>query len=145
MAHPENKDRTITITRVLNAPIALVWEALTEPKHLVHWYHADEGWTTPFAELDMKKGGKLRIGFGSPDGKNDFVLTGTFTEVTPPKSMIYTMDDGRPVTTTLTAQGPKQTKLEVTFALETTYSEEQQRHGWTQMYVHLEQYLATLA
>ena len=143
--HPENKDRTVTITRVLKAPIALVWEAMTEPKHLVHWYHADEDWTTPFAEMDMKVGGKIRIGFGSPDGKNDFVFTGTFTEVTPPKFMAYAIDDGRAVTTRLTELGPKQTKLEVTFALETTFSEEQQRDGWTKMYVHLDQYLATLA
>lgn len=145
MAHPENKDKTVTITRVLNAPIALVWEALTEPKHLVHWYHADDDWTTPFAEVELKKGGKLRIGFGSPDGKNDFVFGGTFTEVTPPTLMAFVMDDGRPTTTRLTEQGPSQTKLEVTFGLETTFSEEQQRHGWTQMYVHLEQYLATLS
>ncbi len=145
MAHPENKDRTVTITRVLNAPIALVWEAMTEPKHLVHWYHADENWTTPFAEMDMKKGGKFRIGFASPDGKNDFVFSGIFTEVTPPKRMAYTMDDDRPASVTLTEQGPKQTKLEVEFGLETTFSEDLQREGWTLIYVHLEQYLATLA
>jgi uncharacterized protein YndB with AHSA1/START domain len=142
--HPENKGKTCVITRVLKAPIALVWEAMTEPRHLVHWYHADEGWTTPFAEMDLTAGGKIRIGFGSPDGKNDFVLSGTFTEVTPPRSMTFTMDDDRPVTTKLTALGPNETKLEVEFALETTYSEEQQREGWTLMYVHLEQYLATL-
>jgi hypothetical protein len=47
--------------------------------------------------------------------------------------------------TKLTEQGPNQTKLEVEFALETTYSEEQQRHGWTLMYVNLDTYLATLA
>jgi uncharacterized protein YndB with AHSA1/START domain len=142
--HPENKDRTVVITRILKAPIALVWEAMTEPKHLVHWFHADEGWTTPFAEMDLKKGGKIRIGFGSPDGKNDFVLSGTFTEVTPPTYMAYNLDDGRPVMTRLTAQGAKETKLVVEFALETTFSEEQQREGWTLMYVHLEQHLATL-
>jgi uncharacterized protein YndB with AHSA1/START domain len=142
--HPENKDRTVVITRILKAPIALVWEAMTEPKHLVHWFHADEGWTTPFAEMDLKKGGKIRIGFGSPDGKNDFVLSGTFTEVTPPTYMAYDLDDGRPVMTRLTAQGAKETKLVVEFALETTFSEEQQREGWTLMYVHLEQHLATL-
>jgi uncharacterized protein YndB with AHSA1/START domain len=143
--HPENKDKTVVITRILKAPIALVWEAMTEPKHLVHWFHADEGWTTPFAELDLKKGGTLRIGFGSPDGKNDFVLSGVFTEVTPPRSFAYNLDDGRPVRTKLTEQGPNQTKLEVEFALETTYSAEQQRHGWTLMYVNLDTYLATLA
>jgi uncharacterized protein YndB with AHSA1/START domain len=144
VAHPENKGRTVTITRVLDAPIALVWEAITEPKHLVNWYHADEGWTTPFAEIELKKGGAVRIGFGSPDGKNDFVLTGTVTEVTPPNVMAYAIVDGRPVTTKLTEQGPRRTMIEVTFELETTFSEEQQRHGWTQIYVHLEQYVATL-
>jgi uncharacterized protein YndB with AHSA1/START domain len=94
--------------------------------------------------MDLKKGGKIRIGFGSPDGKNDFVLSGTFTEVTPPTYLAYNLDDGRPVMTRLTAQGAKETKLVVEFALETTFSEEQQREGWTLMYVHLEQHLATL-
>jgi uncharacterized protein YndB with AHSA1/START domain len=142
--HPENKDKTCLITRTLNAPVALVWEAMTEPKHLVHWYHADESWTTPFAEMDLSVGGKIRIGFGSPDGKNDFVFSGTFTEVNAPKRMVYTIDDGRPVTVTLTELAPNRTRLEVEFALETTYSEEQQREGWTLMYVHLEEYLAKL-
>jgi uncharacterized protein YndB with AHSA1/START domain len=142
--HPENKDKTVVIDRVVKAPIALVWEAMTEPRHLVHWFHADAGWTTPFAELEPRKGGKLRIGFGSPDGKNDFVLSGTITEAEAPRRMAYTMDDGRPVTVVLTEQGPKQTRLVVEFALETTFSAEQQREGWTLMYIHLDEYLATL-
>ena len=34
--------QTITITRTLNAPRKLVFEAWLDAKHLLHWYYASE-------------------------------------------------------------------------------------------------------
>jgi uncharacterized protein YndB with AHSA1/START domain len=31
-------DREIVISRVFDAPRELVWEAWTDPKHVVHWW-----------------------------------------------------------------------------------------------------------
>ncbi len=143
--HPENKDKTVTIARVLNAPRALVWETLIDPEHLVHWYHASDDWTTPYARTDPKKGGKFDIGFAGPDGKLAFAFEGTYTEFTPPSRLAYVIADGRPVTITLTEEGKNSTRLELTLTLETEYSAEQQTEGWTAMVVNLGKYLSTIA
>jgi uncharacterized protein YndB with AHSA1/START domain len=137
-AHQQGK--IITITRIIAAPRAKVFQAWIEPRHIVHWYHATEGWSTPFAESDPRKGGALRIGFQSPDRKNDFVLEGKYDEVEAPRSLAFTMADGRPVRVTLTERDGK-TQLALDLTLETTYSEEQQRQGWSAMVDNLARYL----
>ena len=47
-------DATITLTRLFDAPRALVFECWLKPEHLVHWYSAGDGWTTPYAESDWR-------------------------------------------------------------------------------------------
>ena len=136
--------KTIVIERTIDAPRELVFEAWTDPKHLVHWFHADEDWTTPYANVDVRPSGKFSIGFKSPDGKSDFDFAGHYDEVHPPESLVFTIGDGRPVVLMLTAIDKKRTHLRLEFAMEPTHSEEQQRHGWTLMVVHLGEYLATV-
>lgn len=77
---PDQKGRTARVSRVIDAPRALVFEAMTKPVHLVHWHHAGDGWTTPFAEADVRPGGAMRVGYASPDGKESFVLEGTYRD-----------------------------------------------------------------
>jgi uncharacterized protein YndB with AHSA1/START domain len=108
----------------------------------VHWFYASEGWTTPFAETDVRPGGAFRIGFASPDGADDFVFEGVYNEILEPERLVFTLGDGRPVTVTFADQNGK-TRLDLRLTLETTYSEEQQREGWTAMLEHLAEYLAT--
>ncbi len=47
----------IQITRVFDAPRALVWEALTMPEHLRRWMLGPEGWEMAVCELDLRPGG----------------------------------------------------------------------------------------
>lgn len=137
--------RTITITRLFDAPPSLVFECWTKPEHLLHWYSAGDGWTTPHARTESRKGGRFNIGFAGPDGKTGFDFTGTYDEVTPPSSgkngrIAFTIDDGRPVTVEFADQGGK-TFLTLVLTLENTHSEEQQRHGWGAMLTNLNTYL----
>ena len=59
--------------------------------------------------------------------------------------LAYVIGDGRPVTITLTEAGANKTNLEVILTLESQNSEEQQREGWTAMFVNLGKYLAKAA
>jgi uncharacterized protein YndB with AHSA1/START domain len=136
--------KTIVIERDFDAPRQLVFEAWTDPKHIVHWFHASRDWTTPHAKTDLRPGGAFSIGFASPDGKNDFDFAGTYNEINPPESLVFTLGDGRPVVLTLTEIGKRKTHLRLEFAMETTNSEAKQREGWTAMVVHLGEYLATV-
>src|SRR6476659_2119193 len=49
-------DKELTITRVLNAPIELVWEVWTNPDHIKNWW-GPNGFTNTIFEMDVKPGG----------------------------------------------------------------------------------------
>jgi uncharacterized protein YndB with AHSA1/START domain len=135
--------RTILITREFEAPRELVFQCFTDPKHLVHWSHAGDGWTTPYAETDPRPGGRFRIGYQSADASEKFDFEGTYDEVNPPSRLAYTIDDGRPVTVDFTDLGGR-TRVDLVLTLEDINSEELQRQGWTEHLVNLEAYLRTL-
>src|SRR5512145_1644441 len=61
-------DREIVITRVINAPRTLVFDAWTNPVHLPHWMLGPEGWTMPICEVDLRPGGIWHFVWRRADG-----------------------------------------------------------------------------
>jgi uncharacterized protein YndB with AHSA1/START domain len=59
-------DREIIITRTFDAPRELVWEAMTNPEHVVHWW-GPNGFTNTLEKMDFRVGGEWNHG---PDGTN---------------------------------------------------------------------------
>jgi uncharacterized protein YndB with AHSA1/START domain len=107
-------DREIVITRVLDAPRSLVWEACTDPEHVPHWY-GPRGWTLPVCEVDLRPGGSWRYVMRGPDG-SDMGMSGVFREITPSEQLVTTesFDDypGESINTmTLTEQDGKTTMV----------------------------------
>jgi uncharacterized protein YndB with AHSA1/START domain len=76
------------ITRVLPAPRALVWRALTEPDELAKWW-GPHGFTTPSLELEVRVGSRYRFTMLPPEG-DAFHLAGEFRDVDPPARLAYT-------------------------------------------------------
>ena len=134
---------TITITRLLDAPRPLVWTAHNDPKHIIHWCSAGDGWTTPFAEVDLRPGGVFRIGFGSPDGKNDFVYEGVYGDVVEPERVVQILGDNRKVVTTFIEVDGK-TEVTIVLDVESESSAELQRHGWSAILANFARHVATL-
>ena len=59
-APPENTaDREIVVTREFTATRELVWEAMTNPKHVVNWW-GPRGFSTTIKEMDFRVGGRAR-------------------------------------------------------------------------------------
>ena len=84
--------RTVTITRVLDAPRALVWQAWTDPKHLREWW-GPQVFTNPVCEVDARVGGRIRIVMRGPKETafdQDFPMSGTFHEVVEAKRLVFT-------------------------------------------------------
>ena len=52
----------ITVSVSIQAPIEKVWEHWNEPKYITQWYNASDDWHAPFAENDLKVGGKFKTG-----------------------------------------------------------------------------------
>lgn len=69
-------DRELRISRVLNAPVELVWEVWTDPQHLKHWWGPD-GFTNTITKMEMRKGGQWNLVMHGPDGtdyKNETII-----------------------------------------------------------------------
>ncbi len=133
--------RTLTLTRVFDAPRDLVWRAYTDPAHIVKWMFSND-WESPFAETDLRAGGKFRIGMRPADHSEEgFTFDGTYRDVVRPERIVQVIGDGRVMKTTFDDLGGK-TKL--TLSVEMSESEEQEREGWTQILEHFAQHLATV-
>ena len=46
----------LTITRIINAPRERVFAAWTDPDHLHRWWGAQDGYTAPIVEVDLRPG-----------------------------------------------------------------------------------------
>jgi uncharacterized protein YndB with AHSA1/START domain len=87
-AAPSSTAREIVITRVIDAPRALVFRAWTDAAHLAHWW-GPEGFTNPVCEADARVGGAWRIVMRSPDGTN-YPCGGVYREVVEPERLVFT-------------------------------------------------------
>jgi uncharacterized protein YndB with AHSA1/START domain len=81
-------EASVTLTRVFDAPRALVWKAWTDPTMMAQWF-GPRGFTNPVCELDVRVGGSLRIVMRGPDG-NDYPMKGVFREVLKPERLVFT-------------------------------------------------------
>ena len=132
-------DRTLTLTRVFEAPRDLVWTALTDPSHITKWMFAND-WESPYAKVDARPGGSFSIGMRPADhSEKGFDLGGTYREVTKPERIVMELGDGRLMTMAL-ADVLGGTQL--TLSIEMAMSEEQERAGYTQILDHLAAHLA---
>ena len=81
-------DKEVLITRTLHAPRKLVFEAMTEPRHLKQWL-GPRVMTIRVAESDLREGGAWRFVHRAPDGV-DHAFSGTIREFRPPERVVRT-------------------------------------------------------
>jgi len=66
-------DQEIRMTRLFNAPIHLVFEAMTKPEHVKQWWgRLGEGYSVPVCEIDFRIGGAWRFVNRHPKGEAAF-------------------------------------------------------------------------
>lgn len=120
---------TITVEATVNAPIEKIWESWTKPEHITQWCNASDDWHAPYADNDLRTGGKFKTTMAAKDGSFSFDFGGTYTDVKENRLMAYTMDDGRKVSVTFeTSNGV--THITETFEPETINPMEMQQGGW---------------
>ena len=79
-------NREMNITRVINAPRELVFEAFTKPEHIKEWW-GPRGFTNTINKMEFKNGGEWDLVMHGPDGK-DFPNTHYFTEIIPNEKIV---------------------------------------------------------
>jgi len=82
----ENVDREIVITRTVNAPRELVWEAMTNAHHVIHWW-GPHGFSTTVKEMDFRVDGVWKLVMHGPDGAN-YPNEHIFKEIVKPERIV---------------------------------------------------------
>jgi len=83
----QNAGRVMRLSRELEAPPALVWQALTDPAHIGAWWGPD-GFTTTTKSIEVRPGGAWIYTMHGPDGR-DYPNVMTFREVVPCERLTY--------------------------------------------------------
>ncbi len=126
----------ITVETIIEADINKVWEHWNNTDSITGWAFASADWKCPYAENDLRAGGKFLTRMAAKDGSESFDFTGTYTEVVEPTTIKYLMDkaDGdathRDCTVTFSDLGDGTTKVTEEFYPETVNSVELQKAGW---------------
>jgi len=81
------KDRELLITRTLNAPAELVWEAFTNPEHVTNWW-GPNGFTNTIYTMDLRPGGLWELVMHGPDG-TDYKNKSIYKEIVVNKRIVF--------------------------------------------------------
>lgn len=100
MANENNTaDRELRISRLLQAPIELVWEVWTDPAHIQNWWGPD-GFTNTIHTMALEAGGEWNLTMHGPDGK-DYRNKSIFKEIVPMQKIVYEHVTGPSFTATI--------------------------------------------
>jgi uncharacterized protein YndB with AHSA1/START domain len=125
----KSNNLSVTVETTVQIPVERVWKYWTEPKHITKWNHASDDWHTPFAENDLRVGGKFLSRMEARDGSFGFDFSGVYDEVRLNEGISYTIDDGRKVNITFISQ-ENETKIIEAFDAENMNPIEMQEKGW---------------
>jgi len=133
----------ITVRSNINASLDKVWECWTSPEHITKWNNASDDWHTPYAENDLRTGGKFKSTMAAKDGSMSFDFEGEYTLVNQNKDIQYVMADGRKVEVSF-EETPNGVELIESFDPETINPEEMQRGGWQAILDNFKKYTESL-
>jgi uncharacterized protein YndB with AHSA1/START domain len=80
--------RGLLITRVFDAPRALVFQAWTKPEHLAHWWGQPKGAAMPYCKVDLRIGGTLHYRVQLPEGEIIWGK-GIYQEIVEPERLVF--------------------------------------------------------
>ena len=86
-------DREIVISRVIDAPREVVFEAFTRVRHLSRWW-GPQGFTTTTRSFEFRVGGVWDFVMHGPDG-TDYQEWITYTEIAPPERIALRHGESR--------------------------------------------------
>ncbi len=149
MTHTEPTLRELTYTRTWEAPRELVFECMTTPEHLTHFW-GPVGVSTPLdnIKVELRPGGVFEtIMVNDADGA-EYPMRGVFVEVVPPEKLSWTEADVEGgMTTSITFNDLGDGRCE-TIAVQTKVPEQfatpEARAGMESSFDKMAAYLATL-
>ena len=87
-------ERELVVTRTINAPPRIVFEAWTKAELFQRWWVPKSlGLTLLSCELDVRVGGGYRLVFRHPAAPEPMAFHGRYLEVVPPSRLVWTNEE----------------------------------------------------
>jgi uncharacterized protein YndB with AHSA1/START domain len=87
-------ERELVVTRTINGPARIVFEAWTKPELFKRWWvPKSSGLSLLSCEMDVRVGGGYRLVFRT-DASKSMAFFGKYLEVTPHSRLVWTNDEG---------------------------------------------------
>ena len=110
-------NRELKITRTFKAPIELMWEVWTDPKHIALWWGPD-GFTNTINKMNVQEGGEWELTMHGPDGTN-YPNRSIYKEIIPLKKIVFQHFNPNFTTTVLFEAKGEETFMDWTMEFET--------------------------
>ena len=113
----------LVVTRIIDAPLEMVWKAWTQPEHVMRWW-GPKDYTSPTCKLDLRVGGKFLFCMRAPkeQGGQDSYTAGVYEKIVPMELLEFTQSlsdkDGNkldPVKAGMPPDFPKEMHMKVVF------------------------------
>ena len=121
-ANSDTANRELRITRMLNAPIDLVWEVWTNPEHIANWW-GPNGFTNTIHKMDLQEGGEWKLTMHGPDGTN-YPNRSIFKEIITLKKIVYEHFNPHFIATLLFESKGEETLIDWSMLFDTAYMRE---------------------
>ena len=140
-------DRAVRIERTFDAPAERVFEAWTSEEVMRRWWHAEVGWETGAAEVDLRVGGAVRVVMRDPETEAEYGGGGLYTEIERPTRLAFTWTWDNDTRETLIEIDFEETDgvTTVRFVHSGLWDEEAVRgheDGWSKVFANLARFLA---
>ena len=142
----------LVVSRLIDAPRALVFKAWTQQEHAARWW-GPQGFTTVSCRLDASLGGSYRHAMRGPDGAV-YTRCGVYREVAEPERLVFTyawedasgnLGHEMLVTVTFEAQGERTLLTLRQTGFESVPARDSHRSGWTSCLERFAEYMTTTA
>lgn len=136
----------LQLRRIIPAARPRVFRAWTNAAQLKKWFAVADGFTTPIADVDLRIGGRYRLGMQPPGNEPVLIVGGVYREIISPEKLVFTWrwesaDEDEPetlVTVNFLEQGYV-TEVVLQHELFTSAAlRDKHREGWAGCMDHLE-------
>jgi uncharacterized protein YndB with AHSA1/START domain len=137
----------LVITRVFNAPRELVFQCMTEPEHLTHFW-GPVGVSTPVENItvDLRPGGVFETIMVNDENGEQYPSRGVYTEIDPPEKLAWTEPEyGMTTTSTFVDLGDGRTEVRIhQTSVPEQFATPEARAGFDSSLDRFDAYLASL-
>ena len=123
--------RDLVVTRIIDAPIELVWKAWTDPQYVMRWW-GPEFYTSTTCKIDLREGGSYLFCMRAPQdqGGQDTYTAGVYKKIVPMERLEFTQSladkDGKkisPAQVGMPADFPAELHMTVVFTAKGSLTE----------------------